>query len=799
MLFGDFTRVVYRRPLVTLLIVLGCSFATIFANLPNIQLDASVEAFLHEDDPALLNYNDFRNQFGRDELSILAIGPVEVFDLDFLNTLRTMHEELEEEVPYLDEVNSLIDARNTRGEGDQLLVDDLLEEFPSDESELPALRSLVLNNPVYRNMLISEDGRFTTVIVRQQAYSSLSPDGKLEDSLGDEFEELEDSFSESEEPEFLTEPEKKEAVTVIVAIVEKYNSPEFPIHLAGFPIVANDIRSEMRVNMRNFMGLAVLTIAVFLLIMFRRLTGVFVPLLIVIMSLLLTVSLMSLARVPIMMPTQILPSFLLAVGVGDSVHILAIFYHRFHQGDDKEAALIHAMQHAGLALLMTSLTTAAGLASFATAEVAPIAHLGIFASIGVLLAFFYTVTILPALIALLPMSAKVKGEGRDEATILDRLLGWVADISTSYPKTIVIVSIALILGSLSAASLIRFSHDPLAWLPDGSPVRESTYLIDREMRGNSNLEVILDTGQENGLINPALLHALDDANGLAAEIEEDAVFVGKILSITDILKEIHQALHANDESFHLIADDRELLAQELLLFENSGSDDLEDFVDSQFQMARVTMKVPWLDAVEYTRFTNHIENLYQDRLGDMGKIHVTGMLPLLTRTVDAAMRSAVRSYCIAGVVISLMMILLVGNLRLGLVSMLPNLTPIFLMIGIMGIFDMPMDMFTMLIGSIAIGLAVDDTIHFMQNYTRYYAETGDSHEAVRHTLQTTGRAMLITTIVLSLGFFIYMFSNMHNLFNFGLLTGFAISAALVSDYFLAPALVTLLARSEKKR
>ncbi len=799
--FGEFARIVFRRPLVTLLIVFG-SAASLFSNLADLQLDASVEAFLHEDDPALLDYNDFRNQFGRDELSLIAIGPTQVFSLDFLNTLRSMHEELEETVPYLDEVNSLINARNTRGVEDELLVDDLLEEFPSDESELPTLKELVLSNPVYRNMLISEDGRFTTIIVRQQAYSSLSPDGEPGDALGDEFDslDLEATSLELSETPFLTEPEKKEAVRAITAVVEKYNSPEFPISLAGFPIVADDIRAAMRADMGKFMGLAVLTIALFLFIMFRRISGVFAPLLIVILSLLSTVSCMALAHVPIMMPTQILPSFLLAVGVGDSVHILAIFYHRLSKGDDKESAIIYAMQHSGLAVLMTSLTTAAGLASFATAEVAPIAHLGIFASFGVLLAFVYTVTILPALIALLPISpkaSKTSGESQDEASILDRLLNRVTDVSTTYPKIIIGISLIIIVGSLSLATLIRFSHDPLSWLTSDSPVRQATYLIDEQLRGSATLEVIVDTRQENGLVNPTLLHALDEVNSLAEEIDDGSVFVGKILSIADILKEIHQALHANEPSFHLIADDRELLAQELLLFENSGSDDLEDFVDSQLQMARVTIKVPWLDAVEYTRFTDHIENLYQDRLGELAQIHTTGMLPLLTRTVDAAMRSAVRSYIIAGIVISLMMILLVGDLRLGLICMLPNLLPIFLMAGVMGIFDMPLDMFTMLIGSIAIGLAVDDTIHFMRNYTRYFAETGDSREAVRHTLQTTGRAMFITTIVLSLGFFIYMFSSMHNLFNFGLLTGLAILTALLADYFLAPALVTLLARSKE--
>jgi predicted RND superfamily exporter protein len=137
------------------------------------------------------------------------------------------------------------------------------------------------------------------------------------------------------------------------------------------------------------------------------------------------------------------------------------------------------------------------------------------------------------------------------------------------------------------------------------------------------------------------------------------------------------------------------------------------------------------------------------------------------------------------------MVFLIGRLRIGLLSMIPNLTPIVIMLGIMGIFSFPMDVFAMMVGSIAIGLAVDDTIHFMHNFRRYYEQKGDPVWAVHETLQTTGRAMLVTTVVLSIGFFIFMFASMQNIFNFGVLTGVTIIMALLADYFLAPALMVI--------
>ena len=167
------------------------------------------------------------------------------------------------------------------------------------------------------------------------------------------------------------------------------------------------------------------------------------------------------------------------------------------------------------------------------------------------------------------------------------------------------------------------------------------------------------------------------------------------------------------------------------------------------------------------------------------------MMVLLSKTINNAIHSMAQSYIIALVVITILMVVLIGKVRIGLLSMVPNLMPILLMLGIIGATPISMDLFTMMVASIAIGLAVDDTIHFMHNFRRYYEQTGDPQLSVYKTLHTTGRAMLVTTIVLSIGFFIFVFADMNNLLNFGLLTSFTILMALLADYLVAPALMVL--------
>jgi len=496
--------------------------------------------------------------------------------------------------------------------------------------------------------------------------------------------------------------------------------------------------------------------------------------------------------IAVKMPTQILPSFLLAVGVGASVHILAIFYRRLQENGQKGDAISYALGHSGLAVAMTSLTTAAGLASFSGAAVAPIGDLGRVASIGIALSLIYTLVLLPALLAVLPVKPKASASAELRGARMDRLLTATADLSTSRPKSVLAVSALVLAFGLSGAAQVKFSHEPHTWLPTTNPARQASDFIDEKMNGANVIEVVVDTGGENGLYEPAVMNGLEKLGHDVDALDGEYVSVGKTLSVADVLKETHQALNENRPAYYAIPENRDLIAQELFLFENSGSDDLEDFVDSQFRLARFTAKMPWADAIHLRDFIAEVEGQFTETLGPDVGITMTGMNALFFFNDTATTESMTESYFWAALVITLMMILLIGNIRVGLLSMLPNLTPIILTLGIMGWMGLPLDLFTMLIGSIAIGLAVDDTIHFMHNYRRYHAETGDVSEAVRRTLLTSGRAMLVTTVVLSVGFFIFVFSTLSNLINFGILTGFTIIAALLADFFLAPALMAQL-------
>jgi predicted RND superfamily exporter protein len=764
--------------------------ACCIAGLSRIYVDVSFEAFLRPDDRVRISYEAFREQFGRDERIIVSAEPGKaagangVFDLAFLERLRALHTAIEERVPYLDDVTSLVNARDTRGEGDTLLVEDFLDPWPENADQLARLKDRALANPLFGNNVISADGAVTTIVLDIQLYSS----------AGRELDELagfEDEADDLADPPLLSGAETGELVRALHGVIAELEGPDFVLHVAGSPVMIQDLAHAMARDMPRFVGLAILSIAVLLFALFRRVIAVVTPLVVVLLSVASTLGIMGWTGHAIHVPTQILPSFLLAVGVGDAVHLLTIFFERMRRGEDRADALAHALGHSGLALALTSLTTAGGLASFAGAGIAPIGAIGVFAPLGVMIALLLSLTLLPALLSIVPLADSRGRMSSVDENALDRTLRGFARFATAHPRRILGVSFVLTLLALAGATRLELSHDPLGWLSDDVPIVKGTRHIDRVLGGSVSYEVLLETDAAGGIRQPETLTRMAKLGRSYEDEPRDGLVAAQTVSLADVVKEINRALHADQAEAYVIPDDPRLVSQELLLFENTGSDDLEDMVDPSYRMGRIAVRMPWRDAVSYVDYFAVADADATAALSEFGRPETTGVMALLVKAIHALVTSLARSYVIAFAVITVLMVLLLGNLRTGLLAMIPNTMPILLTLGLMGVFGFPLDAFSLLIGGIALGLAVDDTIHFMHNYRRYRDQGATLEGAVDETLQTAGRAMLITTIVLSTGFLGFVLSSMHNLTNLGILVSFAISTAFFADVLLAPALLAL--------
>jgi len=821
--FEDFASLISSQPWPTLL-GLFITVGILASGIRNIHFDTSTEGFLKEDNTRLRSYKESRDTFGASEFIILIIEGHDIFQRPFLNTLQKLHHELKEKVPYLEDVESLLTARHTYGQGDALIVEDLFQTFPESQQELARLRKITMNNPFYRDLLVSADGKITTLVVKPTVYDAPpppnSPEGADAPNKSDaiDFEDFEVETDNSENSDYSDYSDNSDAtedtqqtrnylgpskvaeiIQSIRSIAAKYSRHDFKITISGSPIITHDLQNAMRSEMQTFIRFTIALIAVFLGLMFRRISGVILPLLVVVFSLISTVGLMGWFHQPLQLPTVILPSFLLVVAVGDAVHFLAYFYRFYEQSKDKEAAIRGAMGHCGLPMLLTALTTAAGLLSFAGSDLKPLSNLGLFSASGVMLAFCYTITLLPAALRLIPL--KLKDTQKNAPMKQDRrgkLLEAFANVSIAHSKVVIVTAGVILASSVYFASHLKFSHDPLEWLPKSMESYGATKLIDQKMGGTIGVDIIIDSGHENGLHNPKLLSTLANLMDTLGEYRDGVVAVGKVTGLTDLLRETHRALNGGDDEFYKIPDTPEAIAQELSLFENSGSDDLSQVVDRSFRKTKVRVIMPWFDALKYAPFIKTVTHTFREGLKGQAEVIVTGLIPIMGETLDGVIRTTAESYAIVLCVISVLMILLLRDVRLGFMSMFPNLLPILFMMAVMQLMAFPLDMFTMLIASIAIGIVVDDTVHFMYHYQHSYKETRNSTTAIQNTLQGAGRAMLVTSLVLAGGFGVFCLSDMSNVQNFGFLTAGTIALALLADFLLAPALMNLIHGSKSK-
>ena len=783
------------------ILVMLLFFAILASNLVSIEVDTSTESFFSENDQTRITYNKFREQFGRDEIVLALIHPKNVFDIEFLKKLKSFHEDLEAEVPHLDEVQSLINVTAMRGEGGDLIIEELMADWPDEDAEVMDLKDRVLRNKFYRNFLVSEDGQYTTVVVRSNAFSDLGIDLDQEGILEEGFlDEEETSFSDNEKSQLLTDEQNSEFVEAIKSVADRHRNTDFPIELGGSPVMVHDLNKAMFKDMPVFVLASLGVIAILLLLLFRRLSGLLLPILTVILSMLTALGLLGLTGTKLTIVMQILPSILITVGIGYSVHLLVIYYRHLREHGDEGDAIAFAMGHSGLAILITSLTTAGGLLSFVPVKVAPVSDLGLYGAAGIMLCVFFTLVLLPALLSVLPkvksavVEEKLHFQERSQTRIsfVDRALKSCGNFAVNHPWKVIVVSTLIALISLFGATQLRFSHNPVAWLPDNHSLRNATDAINDHMKGSASIELVVERDEEDAVKDPEFMKRLDEFNRFSEGTSHNKIVVGKSSSVVDVVKEINQVLNEDREEYYRVSMDRRMIAQELLLFENGGTDDLENLVNTPYSKARVTLKTTWVDANQYSGLLSKIERKIEDMFGKEKSYVVTGLIPIMVKTITFLMEGMLISYLIAAVVITLMMIILLADFRLGLWSMIPNFFPVLVGLGVMGMLDLPLDAMSILVGSIAIGVAVDDTVHFMHNFRRYQYIHQDIHLAVEKTLTSTGRAMLLTTIVLSAGFFIFTLSSMNNLISFGLITGLAIIIALLGDILLAPAMMALI-------
>ena len=777
-----------KRSLLAFLIVI----VAMGQNLRFIELDPEMESFVSPTSDIRVDYSAVKEAFGRNDIVMLGLQG-DVLSASFMASLQQLHTRLEDELPYVDDVTSLINAPFQQGSDNSLLVVDLVEELPSLEADFKQLEQRIQNSTLASTILVNDARTMALVMIEPATYDygeqnqdSEDFDSAFEDAFSD------DAFStvafeapqEQQNLPLVTQFQLMDMIKEVELIMADY--PQLSPILAGMPALNVALESTMKSEMAFFLRLTVALIVITLLLFFRQLAAVIAPVVALLSGLLLTFAVFVLAGQKIQIPLILLPTFLLAVTVGDAVHLLTHYYQFIRKGQLKPQAIHNAIKNTAIPMLLTSLTTAGGLLSLSVADVVPIKNLGIYAAIGVMLAFVLTITIVPALLMLLPQAAVKPLENDDR---LSELMTFLSKVSWQYGGKIAVL---WLIGSMLAFTQIvklNFSHDPLNWMPASLPIVQATQVIDDQLSGTMTMDVVFDTGEPNGVKQLAFLTQLASWQESLESYSKGNVEVKGVNSIIDVIKESNRALQGGGVEHFSLPKTQSLINEELFLFENSAPEQLYQLVDSDFQKTRMTLILPWSDLMFYEGFVAELQAQGVALFTDHASVNVSGLIALLAGTMTALVYSAAFSYVIAAVVIGLMMMLLLNSIKLGVVAMIPNVAPIVIVMGLMYPLGIELDMLTILVATIAIGIAVDNTVHFTHHFRRGIEQGHALKQAMDDAFSGAGKALLTTCVVLAAGFYVFLFSDVSSIFNLGFLCGTSFVLAMLSNFTLTPFLL----------
>lgn len=786
---GYLLRIVYVHRLKVLPLVLLAIFGYVATNLPGIDKDGRVEAFMHDDDPALAAYYEMRREFGQDNRLIIAVSAPDIFDTKFLHKFSRMHREIADGVPYISEIFSLYNIPFIEYQNGGVYLEELVRNMLARDSDPASLRDRIVETPLYRNFIISKDGTTAAIIVEPYRYAPSANDCVPDPANGVT---CQIAFTPPDQRTLLGAPQYVEMTETVREIASRYSGEGFEVHIAGAPVVSTEIVKMMDGDMPRFTLACVIITVLTMLVLHRSILiglGAILSFVTAIFSTLATVAATGVAMTP---PTQLLIPMTLVVGLCTYIHFTAALLKARAELSDGVAAIQRAVQRSNTPILFTALTTAGGLIGFLASPLAPIAALGMFGVVSVTLS--YLLALFWATIVFRTLPERYLNRQRAGPCFIARVMARIAARCAAAPvKTLGLSAIAILVVS---AGILRldYSHNSLLWLPGDNPARQSTEFIDARYNGTVNLELVITPEKGRDFRDKTLLKTIE---ATARDAYADAgIPIGRHTSIISFIEETNHAIHAGDPTALSLPGQEEIWDQ-ILLLEGQGIDDMKRYVSMDYGTGRVSFQTPWLEAKLYADVIARIEDSFRANLGAMAEVQATGLIALLAQTSKAVLDSMTVSYAIALLVVTVLMGVALRSAPLGLVSMLPNTVPFAMLLGIMGYLSRPLDTFSVLIGGIITGLIVDDTLHFFYSVRRRLEENDNVVEAVRESAHEVGRALFVTTIVMTLSFAVFMMSTMSNIRAFGMLMVLGAALGFAAEMIVGPAAIALYYRLRK--
>jgi predicted RND superfamily exporter protein len=714
---------------------------TIAASFPaaRVHFDNSIELWFSEDDPELAIYEQFSQQYEADQIIVIGIFGDDVFaatTLSIVDRISTAAAELE----YSFRVNSI-----TRSVLAARLEDGFLD---------PHFRDTVMASPILNGTLVSSDGTGAAIVVYL--------------SRAGETAELKSQFVAT-----LNEIALRETQNTAVSFV-----------LAGAPVMGKAGQAKNRQDMRILVPIMVVIILLLTFAVLRNIWLSLLPLAVVAIAVVWSFAFMGIAGWQMTMVSAMLMPLILAVGVADTIHVVVRFRRQLVAGENRQQAVRSSLLNLLRPCFFTTITTMAGLLALLVSAIAPVRQFGVVAAVGVFAAFVVSITLVPACLLVIPASGGDRSLGTNG--VLGHSLKSVNAWSGKRPGMIVSASLLLVVLCAWSATRISVGVDPLTWFPEEDPYRTAIQKVDAAFGGSLSMEFLV-SAPGGDLITPAVLRRLDRFELWLLENTD----ISRTISIVDFLKEAARV--ARDEGADGYSLPRSQFVTDALLDSLQQAGQLDGWVQADYSGARISARIPVARAQSVVQQTPAIRAYLQNEFADIElQIQMTGYAVLVGKMQDYVIRSQITSFSVAFLVIAILMFLLMRSVTLGLLALIPNLIPLIVGLGSMAFFGVALNPGTVMITAVALGIVVDDTVHFMTAISRQLRNTADISVAIDHAVTDVGRPIVVTSLLLTLGFSVMLIGSFLPSRQIGGISALIIVVALAADIILLPAVLRLL-------
>ncbi|WP_188010207.1 efflux RND transporter permease subunit [Vibrio parahaemolyticus] len=743
----------------SLLVLLATIFLIIVATIggKNLYFRGDYDIFFDGTNKQLLAFDEIQTTFAKTDNLAIVIAPEDgdIFTPQTLSLIQKITVDAWQ-VPYSSRVDSIANYQHTEAFDDDLLVEDLLySEYELTPERISKVKSIALSEPVLKSALVSEKGDVTVVNITVQL------------------------------PEMDKTAEVEEVVSSINAMIDRYQRayPDVTFHKAGIIAMNHAFMTAAQDDSSTLVPTMLVVILVFLTIMLRSILSVIATLIVIIGSVMATMGISGWAGMFLSTATVNVPTLIMTLAVADCVHVIATMRQSMKNGFTKAQSIERSIALNFVPILITSVTTAIGFLMMNMSDSPVLRDFGNLSALGVMVACFLSVTLLPALLKLLPIRVKME-TSQDQKHVMDRL----GDFVVSQRRALLPLSVVVIVVCASLIPLNKVNDESVEYFGQRNEFRQAADFMEERISGMTNISIAIKTNESQGIAAPDFLNTIGEfSSWLRDQPETDHV-----ATLADVYKRLNKNMHGDDEAYYSLPQERELAAQYLLLYEMSlpYGLDLNNQINVDKSSIKMVLTVANLGSVELVDLENRIYQWFAEHAPQYQVVASSPSL-MFAHIGETNMASMLSTLPITLVLISALLIFALRSVRLGLISLMPNIAPAVIGFGLWALISGEINLGLSVVVTLTLGIVVDDAVHFLSKYQRARREGQTAEQAVRYAFHTVGRSLWITTVVLVAGFSVLAMSSFRLNADMGQLSAIVIFIALVVDFLFLPTLLML--------